>query len=329
MSLARTALLGLLAVLTSSLAPAAQGERSRITTAANVRLRANPSDRSAIVATLPLGTDLIEHATAVRPLTETLDAQNRSWVSVRTSDGKTGWVLTGLTRLATAAQRPDVVEELIKGRLVRPDDDFVVRTELVDFIEREQTRASAPEAAACLDLRRLQAIQRALESLGFGYQPGLERMKTWPRPRQDLVVYNEPGGAWMLRHQAIFDSHARHRPTAVADDLAWLAVTNGLPGECEGDTACYLTRDDLLLGEYLRRHPQGTHVDSALTRVRKHATLYRDLIADPRFFKPSTGCAALTMPLTALRAAVASASADGRDRALEALDALGHRCSGH
>lgn len=328
MTLARTVLVALLAVLASSTSSTAQAERTRITTASSVRLRANPSDRSAVVATLPLGADLVEHATAVRPLTETLDADNRSWVHVRTADGRIGWVLAGLTRQTPAGQRFEAVDDLVRRRLVRPDDDFATRSELIDFIEREQTKTAEPESAARLALYRLQALQRALEPLGHGYQPGLERMKSWPRARPDLVVYNEPGGMWMLRHEAIFDQHAKHHASTVADDLAWLAVTNGLPGECEGDTGCYLTRDNLLLGEYLRRHPQGAHVDSALTRIQKHATLYHGLVADPRFFKPSTGCSGMTQPLTAVRAAVVATSASGRDRALEALDDLGHRCAG-
>ena len=328
MSLARTAPIALLAVLASSLAPAAQAERTRITAASSVRLRATPSDRGALVATLPLGADLAEHVTPSRPLTETLDSQNRSWVHVRTADGQIGWVLTGLTRPTPAGQRFAVVEDIVKRRLVRPDDDFDARTGLIDFVEREQTRTPDAETAAKLALYRLKVTRRALESLGTGYQPGVERLKTWPRARQELTVYHEPAGDWILRHDAIFGEHTRHRASASADDLAWLAVTNGLPGECEGDTGCYLTRDDRLLGEYLRRQPQGSNVDSALTRVQKHAELYRGLVNDPAFFKPGTDCAGMKKPLLTLRAAVAATAAQGRDRALEALDDLGHRCAG-
>ena len=326
MSLARTALIALLAVLASSLAPAAQAERTRITAASSVRLRATPSDRGVLVATLPLGADLVEQVTPLRPLTETLDSQNRSWVHVRTADGQIGWVITGLTRPTPAGQRFTVVEDLVKRRLVRPDDDFDARTELIDFVEREQAKTADAETAARLALYRLKVTRRALESLGMGYEAGIERMKAWPRARQDLAVYHEPGGEWILRHDAIFDLHARHRASASADDLAWLAVTNGLPGECEGDTACYLTRDDRLLGEYLRRQPQGSYVDSALTRVQKHAELYRGLLNDP-VFKPITDCASMKKPLLNLRAAVAATAAQGRDRALEALDDLGYRCA--
>jgi hypothetical protein len=328
MTLARPVLIALVAALASSTASADQGDRTRITTASSVRLRANPSDRGAIVATLPLGADLVEHATPVRPLTETLDAANRSWVHVRTADGRIGWVLSGLTRPLTADRRLEVVEDIVKRRLVRPDDDFAARTELIEFIERELGKTSEPESAARLALARLQAITRALESIGHGHRTGLERLRTWPRARQDLLVYNEPGGSWMLRHEAIANEHARHRAAAAADDLAWLAATNGLPGECEGDTGCYLTRDDLLFGGYLRRHPQGSHVDSALTRIQKQAALYRKLVEDPRFFKPSTDCGPMTKPLLAVRAAVAATAAAGRDPALEALDELAHRCTG-
>jgi hypothetical protein len=127
MTLARAVLIALLAALASSIT-SAQGERTRITTASSVRLRANPSDRSAIVAILPLGADLVEHVTPARPLTETLDAADRSWVHVRTADGKTGWALAGLTRPTPAGQRFNVVDDLVRRRMIRPDDDFAVRS---------------------------------------------------------------------------------------------------------------------------------------------------------------------------------------------------------
>ena len=344
MSLARNALAALVAVLASSLAPAAQGERTRLTTASSVRLRANPSEQARIVATVPLGSELLEQPSGTRSLSETLDSGNRAWVRVKAA-GAEGWVLTGLTRPVTAGDRLDVTGDIVRRRLAR-DDGFRVRVELLDFVEREQRRTSDREASATLALYRLKAIQAVLSTIGGGFGPHLttreqtnerraapvadgewQQIKAWLAARKDLTFFDEPGDCWILRHEAILQEHDRHRGSAAADDLAWLAATNGLGGECEGDIECYLTSEDLLLGEYLRRQPRGQHVDSAVLRITKAAALYRRIVEQPGSFDVTRDCARIKRPVQSLRAAVAATGSPARDRALTELDDLVYRCA--
>jgi hypothetical protein len=343
MSLARTVLLALLAVLTSSLGAAAQAERTRITTASSVRLRANPSDQARIVATVPLGTELLEQPAGTRSLSETLDSANRAWIRVKAATTE-GWVLAGLTRQITVADRLAVTGDILRRRLAR-GDSFANRLEVLDFIEREQRRTSDREASGTLALYRLQAVQAVLFSIGGGFGPHLttreqtnerrtapvsdadwQRIRSWLSARPDLLLFDEPGDGWILRHEAVLQEHDRHRQSAVADDIAWLAVTNGLGGECEGDIECYLRSEDLLFGEYLRRHPQGKYADLALTRVTKTLGLYRRLVEQPASFEPKTDCARIKKPVDALRAALVSTVSAGRDPALAELDDLMWRC---
>jgi hypothetical protein len=345
MRLARIAVATLLAVLASSVVPAAQGERTRITTASSVRLRASPSEQASIVATLPLGTELLEQPSGRRSLSETLDSDNRAWVRVKAAVAE-GWVLTGLTRPVTAGDRLDVIGDIVRRRLAR-DDGFPIRVELLDFIEREQRRTSDRETSATLSLYRLKAIQAVLLTIGGGFGPHLttreqtngrraapvadgewQQIKAWLAARQDLTFFDEPGDRWILRHGAILQEHDRHRGSTAADDLAWLAATNGLGGECEGDIECYLTSEDLLLGEYLRRQPRGQHVDSAVLRITKAASLYRRIVEQPASFDPAKDCARIKRPVASLRAAVVATDSPARDEALAELDDLGHRCAG-
>ena len=343
MTLARTALLTLLTVLALSLAPAAQGERTRFTIASSVRVRANPSDQARIVVTLPLGTELLEQPSGTRSLSETLDSANRAWLRVKTANAE-GWVLTGLTRPVTAGDRLEVIGEIVRRRLVR-DDTFANRAELLDFIEREQRRTSDREVSGTLALYRWQAVHAVLSVIGDGFGPHLtsrdqtnerrvspvteqewQQIQSWLAGRKDQILFDEPGGAWILRHDAVLQEHDRHRTTAAADDLAWLASTTGLGGECEGDIECLLTSENLLLGEYLRRHPNGRRVDLVVARIAKGMTLYHRLVEQPASFDARKDCPRIKKPVEALRVAVAGTTSAARDAALAELDDLMWRC---
>ena len=71
------------------------------------------------------------------------------------------------------------------------------------------------------------------------------------------MVYSEPAGEWLIVPDVIWKIHDQYRDAAVAEDIAWLAVQNGLPGECEGYVPCDAQGMNTLDGEYLRRYPRG------------------------------------------------------------------------
>ena len=121
--------------------------------------------------------------------------------------------------------------------------------------------------------------------------------------------------------------HDRHRGTRTSDEIAWLAVTNGLRGECEGDLPCHATRANTLYGEYLRRHPQGIFADQAVRGLFQSALWWRDAMANPRVFNPVGECAPLMQPVAAIRMAVEGARAADRDRTLRELDEIRRACS--
>ena len=133
----------------------------------------------------------------------------------------------------------------------------------------------------------------------------------------------------MLKREAILAEHDRHRGTIAAEQMAWLAVTNDFPGECEGDVPCYANRHHLLEGEYLRRYPGGTFVDTAFRRILDRAIYWQRLMADPRLFT-TDDCNRLKAPLASLRAAVVGVKTS-RDAALHAqtlgaLDSVAKVC---
>jgi Bacterial SH3 domain len=294
--------------------PLAVAAQTRLTSASNVRLRSEPATDAAIVASLPLGAEL--HPTA--------QSQDGAWIHVRTGSGPEGWVLGSLTREVPEAQYLRVAEEIIKDRLARQGDGFPARVELVAFIERSMERDGPPEARARLALVRLKALDATLETLPPSRQPWSPAMESWVRARaveDGEIGYDEPAGQWMLMNAFIFRLHDAHRGSAVADEIAWFAVLNGLPGECENFLACMVEGTDRLDGEYLRRHPGGAHVGEAVQQIVEASGYWRE-----GEFDPGSDCTELVTSVGSLRAAVAGIDAPAGKGILDVLDELRGRC---
>jgi len=311
-------------VVAASMPPHATAqEPTRLVVVSSARLREKPSEEVRIVATVPLGTDLIE-------LEQTPD---RAWVRVRTDDGRAGWMLGALSRRVPPGQFLPIAEDVIRGRLRRTGDGFAAWMELEAFIDRARADVTDHETAARLSIARLQTIQ-ATAVAGERYnRPVAPAFAAWLSAHAAMLVRNTPGARWIIRREVILDEHDRYKAVRGGDHLAWLAVTNGLPGECEGEAACYVHRDNLLEAEYLRRMPGGVFVETALNTLRERATHYReDLVTRPMLFDRSRDCSDLSAALVPVRAAVAGVDTTRpdigtrRDRALEALDALGAVC---
>lgn len=291
-------------------------DAGRMTSASNVRLRAEPVESAAVVVAVPLGTSLVGIETG---------GPERAWLRVRTADGKEGWVLTRLTRRFDGDKRLDVVEQLVAERLARKGDSFAARAEVVDLVERSLGETNDPERGgrlAVLWIRAMNGVAGALpQKRELGGAHG-----DWVEARQSSMWWNEVGANWMLSHEALRELHARHRDTSSADPIAWAIVENGLGGECEGYLPCYVERTAVLQGEYLTRHPNGKRVDEAVSAIGKSASFWLTRVDKPDSFTAEKDCGELTKWLTPLRAAVASTTATERETTLETLDRLGKTC---
>jgi hypothetical protein len=106
--------------------------------------------------------------------------------------------------------------------------------------------------------------------------------------------------------------HDEHRDAPASDDIAWFYVTNGLPGECEGNVPCYVRWQNELNGWYLRSHPNGLHVDESNAQAAKALNGAMDNLQNfPRVlaeFDPTTRCGDLHESLDPLIAAVTTST---------------------
>jgi hypothetical protein len=291
---------------------------NRITAAANLTLRATPAPDALAIAQLPLGTELVDAGPA---------GLDKTWVRVRLADGREGWILSNLTRPLDPVWRWPTFDRIIAERLGRKGDGFAASAELVAFIERVAPEYTDPDGRGRIELSRLRAMTAALKAIPMS-GGRREPYAVWLASRKTDVVYDEPGGHWMLAPAPLWDMHAQQAKTTSADEIAWFAVGNGLPGECEGQVSCYLTVRNRLHGEYLRRHPVGAHAAEAMSVLRSTGDL---LGAPPKAgaaykFDKKADCRDLTTAVDALTSAVQGTRLEGREAAVASLAALKRNC---
>jgi hypothetical protein len=202
---------------------------------------------------------------------------------------------------------------------------FAARADLAERLGAELARTTEREARGRLALLWVRAVRRAAHAIPMdgGKKPPFHE---WLAHHAD-VMYSEPSGEWMMVPAAIWDVHGHYRGTQSADAIAWEAVENRLPGECEGYAPCELVGIDSLYGEYLRRHPQGAHVTEAFGQVQLGLDEVLRVVDGPgghEFLTPANDCVDLVPRADALKAALLGAHAPAA--ALASLQALRGKC---
>lgn len=290
----------------------------RITAVANVTIRATPSLDAPVVAQLPLGSEVAEAG----PI-----GLDKTWVRVRLADGGEGWLQSKFARPLDPVWRWPVFDEIIASRLGRKGDGFPANVELVAFIDRVAPEYTDPDGRARIELSRLRALSATLASIPFR-GARREPYSSWLGARKSEVIYDEPGGRWMLAPAPLWDLHARHSGTSIADDIAWFAVTNGLPGECEGFLPCYLEARNRSEAEYLRRHPAGRHATEAVDIITRTAgTLTAAPLGKVGYeFDRTRDCRDVVASVDALTGAVQRTGASNRDAAIGSLATVRKYC---
>jgi hypothetical protein len=101
--------------------------------------------------------------------------------------------------------------------------------------------------------------------------------KTFLRAHDKEVVYSEPSGEWYVRSDLFWELHNKFTELPIAEEIAWEAAKNPIPGECEGYINCYLYLLRATDGEYLNFYPSGKYSKKALSNI---TNLLEPMIAD-------------------------------------------------
>jgi hypothetical protein len=186
---------------------------------------------------------------------------------------------------------------------------FVRRAAELEARDATLRQAASDDSRAEATLEWLRALRGALKAIPIERADGPHQR--WLKVHADLIVYSEPAGEWLIDNGLIRELHQRHATSAVADEIAWLAATNGLPGECEGYVPCYASILNTLDGEYLRLHPRGAHRAEAFDRLNETLRIVvDDLLTRPSradYLSVPADCGDLLASMRRLREAVAGA----------------------
>jgi len=212
----------------------------------------------------------------------------------------------------------------IEGR-----DAATFRSRVAELEAREATLklAASEDSRSVAALDWLRALRHVLKAIPIERATGPH--EEWLRTHEDLIVYSEPSGEWLIRHDLIAGLAKRFAKFPLGDELAWFAATNGLPGECEGYVPCYVSILNTLYGAYLQRYPRGAHRDQALAGINETLVIvFDDLLKRPdrrAFLSVPQDCGDLLASLRPLRAAVADANA-ATTETMGLIDELIARC---
>lgn len=233
----------------------------RIIKVSQARLRAEANRDSQVVEKLPLGMIVKQLARSKQP--ELINQVTDYWYQVTTSTGKTGWIFGNLTQPFEPQKRAKIYQQLAQTRQAKKLG-LLEQIELTELLDRAKEEvATPPEAAAKLAWFHLLSLQKVVKQIDDKFPH-----KAWlAKQQQEWIYHDETQGRWQVKVERGWQLHAKYYPLPVADQIAWLAATMPLGGECEGVFECQLTALDQTIIRYLKYHPTGKQVEPALEQL--------------------------------------------------------------
>lgn len=138
-----------------------------------------------------------------------------------------------------------------------------------------QTPAKADEAKARAEFKALLDLRARLEKIPFNGEDK-EPHKSFIKQNDKKITYNEPAGRWIVRSEMFWDLREKYSSLKIADDIAWEAAQNPIPGECEGYMNCGVYLGQITAVKYLGFYPAGKHSNAALAELRSMFSSYAD-----------------------------------------------------
>ncbi len=126
--------------------------------------------------------------------------------------------------------------------------------------------ANAQSKTADAEFKRLIQLRTALEKIPPD-KLNREPHKSFIKRNQKDITYSDPAGQWFVRSDRFWDLSKKYRLLPIADEIAWAAADNPLPGECEGYVNCYIYNTLATYGEYLKIYPKGRSSRKALNKI--------------------------------------------------------------
>lgn len=248
--------------------PIAQEFAQVIATAAGARIRAKDSTSSPELRRVKLGT-----------LIKVLEKTKNDWYRIEIPakpKNVIGWISGQVADDWDAAKREEIYLRIIEKNYKSDKMSFLDASELFDFLTKAQTEVKNPKLLPDFGFKRLLALRLALKAIPFG-KAEEKPYKDFLKINDKSVVYSEPAGEWFVRSELFWDLQKKYSSSPIAEDIAWEATGNPLPGECEGYVNCYLFLLRETDAKYLELYPNGKYSLESLKNIQN---LLEPIVAD-------------------------------------------------
>jgi hypothetical protein len=206
---------------------------------------------------------------------------------------------------------------------------FEMLAPLAERVRSELAVAGDPESRGRAALVWVRVMRRTLDGIPMTSARDDEPYRSWLARHDADVVYSEPAGQWLIAPEVIWTLHDGVKHTAAAEPVAWEAVENGLPGECEGYPPCYLSGFTMLHGRYLASHPRGAHAAEVIQLMAESLAQIERLLGERsghELFNAATDCQDLQSASDEVLKQIGAVAAAEQVRA--AIGRLRSRCRG-
>ena len=278
--------------------------QNKITTVSAMRLRKAPQVSAEEVTRLKLGT--VVNAIARSTNQDTVSGKTDYWFRVNLPNGQSGWLFGGLLRDYSAAQRTQLLREIIEARLKVENTEFADRQEIYNLAASAVTESKDTNTRAEFELLKLLALANWATTVS---EVETSPYREWYKTHAKDLVLNEFAGGYNLNSEVLWNLETKYHTLPIADRIAWEAAQNPQPSDCEGDEVCgfFVGAGEIT---YLSLHPNGVHASEA---VRNLAAGLTDEVIDSANAKGGDKYDVeqrthLLKLLTSLRAAVAKTS---------------------
>jgi hypothetical protein len=234
--------------------------QAKITTVSAMRVRRAPQAGAEEVVRLKLGT--VVDAFARSADKDTVGGKTDYWYRVNLPNTETGWLFGGLLLDYNPRERTQLVRQIIEARLKAENTDFADRRELYNLAASSITEARDVNTRAEFELLKLLALANWATTVSNSGDDK-SRYREWLKAHGAEVIQNEFAGGYNLRTGVLWNLEKKYHALPIAERIAWAAVQNPEPSDCEGDEVCYFFRFSGAI-RYLGLHPNGAHASQAL-----------------------------------------------------------------
>lgn len=277
------------------------------------RIRRQPKTNSAQLSQVTLGKLL--------PVFE----KNAAWYRVEYAEGKSGWISKTIAKDYETDRRDDIYHEIADRYSKNKTLDFATAAEVFEFLRMAQVLVKTDSLKADLSFRRLRVLNAALKAVPSGKSEQFP-YKNFLKANEKDLVYSDPSGKWYVRSNLYWDLHNKYVALPIAEEIAWEAARNPIPGECEGYVNCQLHALRAMESEYLKFYPNGKYSRQALEIVTAGLGMMVAEMNDKDTFTPLADIserAEFNRFLTELRTIISKVADVAKAKTLQQINQLG------